>query len=67
MKQEIMYPKQKIPEMLTIKETAERFGMSQYSIRKLIQQRKIAFIHPTSKYLINADRFSEYLNSMEEE
>lgn len=67
MEQKIPCPERKVPEMLTIKETAERFGMSQYSIRKLVQQRKIAFIHPTSKYLINADRFSEYLNSMEEE
>jgi len=67
MEQKILCPERKIPEMLTIKETAERFGMSQYSIRKLVQQRKIAFIHPTSKYLINADRFYEYLNSMEEE
>lgn len=66
MEQKILCPERKIPEMLTIKETAERFGMSQYSIRKLVQQRKIAFIHPTSKYLINADRFSEYLNSVEE-
>lgn len=64
MEQKISPLEQKIPEMLTVKETAERFGISQYSIRKLIQQRKIVFIHPTSKYLINADRFSEYLNSI---
>lgn len=51
------------PQMLTIKETAERTGLSYDFIRKLCLRRKIIFIRSGAKYLVNYDRFIDFLNA----
>ena len=56
-----------IPIMLTIKETAERTGLSYDYIRKLCLQRKIVFIRTGKKYLVNYSQFIEYLNRGDQE
>lgn len=52
----------KIPRMEPIKKAAAESGLSYDAIRKLCLQKKITFIRSGSKYLINMDRFAEYLN-----
>ena len=51
-----------IPQMLTIRELAERTGLSESHIRKLCKTNKIKYIRAGVKYLINYDRFIDYLN-----
>lgn len=51
-----------IPEMLTIRELSARTGFSYDFLRKLCLQRKIVFIRTGSKYLINYQKFVEFLN-----
>lgn len=53
------------PQMLTIKETAAKTGLSYDFIRKLCLQRKIVFIRTGAKYLVNYDRFIDFLNEGE--
>lgn len=53
------------PSMLPIKEAAQKSGMSPSSIRTLIKAGKIVHINTGRKYLINWDRFMEYLNQGE--
>ena len=52
-----------IPTMLTIKELAERTKLSYGFIRTLCIQKKIVHIKSGSKYLINYEKFLEYLNT----
>lgn len=52
----------KIPTMLTVKQTAERFGLPVFWIRCAVKQGKVPFITLGSKILINADRFTDFLN-----
>ena len=54
-----------IPQMLTIKETSQKAHLSEYTVRKLCKQGKIKFIKAGSKYLINFERFIDYLNGQE--
>lgn len=51
-----------IPQMLTIRELAEHTGLSESHIRKLCKTNKIKYIRAGVKYLINYDRFIDYLN-----
>lgn len=51
-----------IPEMLTIRETSKRTGVSYDAIRKLCLQGKIVHIRVGAKYLVNFGKFCEYLN-----
>ena len=50
------------PQMITIKELANRTGLSESSIRTLCKTNKIQYIRTGVKYLINYDRFIDYLN-----
>ena len=52
-----------IPTMLTIKELAERTNLSYTFIRKLCKEKKIVHIKSGTKYLINYEKFIEYLNT----
>lgn len=55
----------RIPELLTVKQTAQRFGLSTYAVRQLIRSGKIVFIRPGGQHgpiYINSDKFLEYLN-----
>lgn len=54
----------KVPRMEKIKVAAAESGLSYDAIRKLCLQKKIAFIRSGTKYLINMDRFAEYLNGV---
>lgn len=55
--------KSQIPTMLTIKELAELTGLSYNFIRLLCKQNKIIYIMTGKKYLINYERFIDYLNN----
>jgi excisionase family DNA binding protein len=54
-----------IPTMLTINQTAERSGLAMHYIRQLCLQGKITYCRAGSKYLINFEKFVEYLNAGE--
>ena len=51
-----------VPVMLTISETAKRANMSEYGVRRLVKQGKITHIKMGVKYLINWERFVQFLN-----
>lgn len=53
----------KIPEMLTVKDTAKRFGLSEYFVRTKAKSGEIVAVPIGNKLLINSDKFSEYLNT----
>ncbi len=53
------------PTMLTIKETAKRTGLAVHYIRQLCLQDKIVYRKAGAKYLINYEKFIEYLNESE--
>ena len=53
------------PTMLTIRQTAERTGLSYEHLRKLCLQKKIVFVKAGNKYLINQEKFADYLNGEE--
>lgn len=57
------------PEMLTIQETAERSGLSEYSVRKLARSKEgQAFtVRIGAKYLLNWERFTAFFNCMEQD
>lgn len=52
-----------IPIMIPIKPLAEKAGVSYDFIRKLCLAGKIVFIRAGTKYLINEEKFYEYLNT----
>ncbi|MDC7289561.1 helix-turn-helix domain-containing protein [Blautia schinkii] len=54
-----------VPRMLTIKEVSKQTGISYDFIRKLCLQGRIVHIRAGVKYLVNFDRFLEYLNEGE--
>lgn len=51
-----------IPEMITIKETATRTGLSYEFIRKLCLNNEIVHVRTGKRYLVNFNRFIDYLN-----
>ncbi len=55
--------KNQIPTMLTIKELAECTKLSYSYIRKLCIENKIVYIKSGTKYLVNYNRFIEFLNT----
>lgn len=54
-----------IPTMVTIKEASQQSGLSYDFVRRLCLQGKIAYIRVGTKYLINLERFIEFLNTGE--
>lgn len=52
-----------IPTMLSIKETAKKTNLSEWYIRKLVWNNQIAFVKTGKKYLINLEKFCDYLNN----
>lgn len=54
-----------IPTMVTIKEASQQSGLSYDFVRRLCLQGKIAYIRAGTKYLINLERFIEFLNTGE--
>lgn len=53
------------PTMLSIRETAEMSGLAEHFIRQLCLQNKIVYRKAGVKYLINYEKFIEYLNNSE--
>ena len=51
-----------LPRMKSIKEMVELTGLAYSHLRGLCVQNKIVFIKTGKKYLINYDRFIDYLN-----
>ena len=56
-----------IPTMLTINQTAERVGLAKHFIRQLCLQNKICHVKAGTRYLINLERFVDYLKAGEAE
>lgn len=53
----------KPPRMLGIKQTAELFGLPVHFVRQKAAAGEIVAVKAGKRYLINVDRFAEYLNS----
>ena len=53
---------EKIPEMLTINECAQRVGLSYGQVRRMVLRGQIVVIECGRKRLINFDRFLDFLN-----
>ena len=54
-----------IPKMKTINEMAEVTGLAKHYIRQLVLQNKIVHVKAGKKFLINSDKFIEFLNNGE--
>ena len=52
-----------IPKMLTIQETAEQFGLAKHFVRSLVLDNKVVYVKAGKKYLVNAQKFIEYLST----
>lgn len=52
-----------IPRMVTIKEAAAATGLAEYHVRQLCKNGKISTVKTGKKYLVNLDRFIDYLNA----
>lgn len=53
----------KIPHMETIKKTAVIFGLSEYCVRQKVLSGEIVSVKTGNKYLVNIDKFADYLNT----
>lgn len=53
----------KIPRMETIKKTSEMFGLPVHFVRDKVNNGEIVAVRAGKKYLVNVDKFAEYLNS----
>lgn len=51
------------PKMMTVKQVSEQTGISEFHIRRLIKANRIKYIRAGAKYLVNFDKFVEYLNN----
>ena len=52
-----------IPRMVTRKATGKLFGLPEHVIRQKVISGEIVSVKAGCKYLVNVDRFAEYLNS----
>ena len=55
-----------IPQMVTIKEAAEKTGLANFNIRQLCLINKIIHVRAGRKYLINFEKLIEFLNGNSE-
>lgn len=55
-----------IPEMLSIRETSVRSGLSYDFIRKLCLQNRIVYIRNGRKFFVNWSKFCDFLNGEED-
>lgn len=51
------------PTMLTIDQTAKRAGVAKHFVRQLVINKKVVSVSAGNKYLVNWERFVDYLNS----
>lgn len=54
-----------IPEMLSLRETSVRSGLSYDFIRKLCLQNRIVYVRNGRKFFVNWSRFCDFLNDGE--
>lgn len=52
-----------IPHMATIKEAAKIFGLPEHLVRRKVLNGEVVAISAGRRYLVNVDRFAEYLNT----
>ncbi len=53
----------KIPRMETIKRTAELFGLPVHFVRSKVSSGEVVAVRAGKRFLVNVDKFAEYLNS----
>jgi hypothetical protein len=56
----------KVPHMETIKATAEMFGLPIHFVRSKAKNGEIVSVRAGERYLVNVDKFAEYLNTNKE-
>ena len=52
-----------IPRMETIDNTAKLFGLPKHFVRQKVLNGEIVAVTAGSRYLVNVDKFAEYLNT----
>jgi hypothetical protein len=52
-----------IPRMETIATTAKLFGLPEFFVRSKVLDGSVVAVSAGRKYLVNVDKFAEYLNS----
>lgn len=52
-----------VPRMETIKNTAKLFGLPEHIVRQKVLNGEVVAIKAGRRYLVNVDKFTEYLNS----
>ena len=52
-----------VPRMETIKNTAKLFGLPEHLVRQKVLSGEVVAISSGRRYLVNVDRFAEYLNT----
>ena len=52
-----------IPRMETIKKTAELFGLPVHFVRSKVSSGEVVAVRAGKRFLVNVDKFAEYLNS----
>lgn len=57
----------KFPRMVPIQTLADESGISYKALWQMCKQNKIVYIKSGNKYLVNVDKFIEYLNTGEQE
>lgn len=57
----------RIPRMVPLQTLADESGISYKALYQMCRQNKIVYIKSGNKYLVNVDKFIEYLNAGEQE
>ena len=52
----------KIPQMLTIRETAALFNLPVHFVRQKVNSGEVVAVRAGRKFLVNVERFADYLN-----
>ena len=53
----------KIPQIETIRRTAEIFGLPVHFVRQKVSTGEVVAVRAGRKFLVNVEKFAEYLNS----
>ena len=56
----------KLPRMRTIDEIAATFGLARHFVRQAVVSGKVVHVKAGKKYLINTEKFAEWLNKGEQ-
>ena len=54
-----------LPQMRTIAQIASSFGLAKHFVRQSVVSGKVVHVKAGKKYLINAEKFAEWLNNGE--